>query len=56
MRTARSLTCPTRWGGGICYQGVSAAGGGVSATGGLLTGGVVSQHALRQTPPCEQND
>ena len=30
--------------GGVCSGGVSA------------LGGVVSQHALRQTPPCEQND
>ena len=54
--------------GGICSWGVSAPGGarvgvcllagGVSALGGvcLLLRGVVSQHALRQTPPCEQND
>ena len=40
--------------GGVCW-GVSAPGG--SALGGCLLGGVVvSQHALRQTPPCEQND
>ena len=30
--------------GGVCFQGMSA------------LGGAVSQHALRQTPPCEQND
>ena len=36
--------------GDVCYWG-----GGVSATGGDLPGGVF-QHALRQTPPCEQND
>ena len=43
-------------GGGVCSWGVSA--WGVSAPGGcLLPGGVVSQQALRQTPPpCEQND
>ena len=34
--------------GGCLLQGVC-----VPAPGG---GGVVSQHALRQTPPCEQND
>ena len=31
-------------------------GGGVSGLGGSAPGGVVSQHALRQTPPCEQNE
>ena len=31
-------------------------GGGCVPEGGLVPGGVVSQHALRQTPPCEQND
>ena len=36
--------------GGCLLRGVSALGGGVSAPGGLLLGGVVSQHALRQTP------
>ena len=40
--------------GGVLSQGGSGPGGG----GCLLLGGgwVVSQHALRQTPPCEQND
>ena len=58
--------------GGVCSQGVSVPRGrgvsdpgeGVSAPGGACSGGVcsggcmcvVSQHALRQTPPCEQND
>ena len=59
--------------GGVCSQGVSAPGGvcsggclllggllwGVSTPGGcLLPGGVVSQHALRQTPTplCGQTD
>ena len=43
-------------------RGVSAPGGclvlGVSAPRGVSASGgsVVSQHALRQTPPCEQND
>ena len=44
--------------GGVCSWGVSAPrgmclllGGGVSALGGSALGGVVSQHALRQTPP-----
>ena len=51
--------------GGVCSQGVSALGRGVcswvvSAPGGVsapvfAAGGLVSQHALRQTPPCEQN-
>ena len=35
--------------GGVSIRGVSAPGGC------LLPGGCVSQHALRQTPPCEQN-
>ena len=58
--------------GGVCSRGVSAPGGvcsggcllwgvsgqGVSAPGGVSAprGGDVSQHALRQTPSCEQND
>ena len=48
--------------GGLCLLGGSALGGcllgGVSALeGGVSTlGGVVSQHALRQTPPCGQTD
>ena len=37
-------------------RGVSASVGWVSAWGVSAPGGVVSQHALRQTPPCEQND
>ena len=54
MRTVRSSDRIS--GGGVCSWGVSAPGGcllwGVSAPGGcLLLGGVVSQHALRQTPP-----
>ena len=49
------------WVGGVC-SGVP--GWGVSAPGGCLVwggvcswwgGGVLSKHALRQTPPCEQN-
>ena len=44
--------------GGCQLLGVSALGvsapGGVCSSGGLLLGGV-SQHAQRQTPPCEQN-
>ena len=53
-------------GGGVCSLGVSAPGGvcscKVSAPGGVCSwrgvsapGGGVSQHALRQIPPCEQN-
>ena len=57
--------------GGVYSWGVSALGGEVSGLGGctwssgvvylvlggcLLPGGVASQHAVRQTPPCEQND
>ena len=34
--------------------GMSASGGGVSAIRGYLLSGGVSQHALRQTPPCGQ--
>ena len=37
--------------GGCLVQGVPGPGGCL-----LLGRGVVSQHALRQTPPCEQND
>ena len=46
--------------GGVCSQGCLL--WGVSAPGGVCSwgicsqGGVVSQHALRQTAPCEQND
>ena len=40
--------------GNVCSGGGSAPGG-VSALGGCLLRGV-SQHALRQTLPCEQND
>ena len=43
--------------GGVWSWGVSAPKGGcllLGGGGGLLRG-VVSQHALRQTPPCEQN-
>ena len=44
---------------GVCSRGVSALGGclllGVSALGLSAPGVCVSQHALRQTPPCEQN-
>ena len=59
-------------GGSASRGGVCLVLGGVSFRGGLLPGGVcsggclplgvsarggvVSQHALRQTPPCEQND
>ena len=51
--------------GVVCFQGLSASGG-CLLLGGLLLGdvylqgvsaprgGVASQHALRQTPPCEQ--
>ena len=52
--------------GGVCFSGgmsapgMSAPGGcllgGVSDLGGSALGGVVSQYALSQTPPCEQND
>ena len=45
MRTGRSLT--------VCRGGVCSGGGCVFSGGGGV--GVVSQHALRQTPPCEQN-
>ena len=56
--------------GGVCFWGVPDPGGstsggcllwgvsaprGMSAPGGVCSGGVVSQHALKQTPP-EQND
>ena len=59
MRTGRSLIvcrCVLLGGGCVCSGGVSALGGvcsgGVSALGGgVCSGGVVSQHALRQTPP-----
>ena len=67
MHTARSLTvspsmlCP----GGVPVWswGVPGPGGGAWSQGGCLPGPrmvpgpgrVVSQHALRQTPPCEQN-
>ena len=52
MLTARLLTVSPSMhcsGGGLLQ--------GVPGPGGLLRGGegVVSQHALRQTPPCEQN-
>ena len=43
-------------GGSVCSWGVASPGGCVSAPGGSAPrGGGVSQHALRQTPPCEQN-
>ena len=35
--------------GGVCS-------GGVSALGGVCSQGGISQHALRQTPPCGQTD
>ena len=47
---------------GVSALGVSAQGGGIPACIGCLGGicsrgeGVVSQHTLRQAPPCEQND
>ena len=40
--------------GGVCSLGCLVLG--VSALGGVCSRDVVSQHALRQTPPCEQND
>ena len=57
--------CMSAW--GCLLWGVSAPGGcllwgrhllpaGCAPGGCLLPGGVASQHALRQTPPCEQND
>ena len=62
----RGVSAP--WGcllqGGVCSGGCVCSGG-VSALGGVCSGGVcsgggcwgvVSQHALRQTRPCEQND
>ena len=43
--------------GGVCFRGLSTPGGwGCLLWGVSASGGVVSQHALRQTPPCEQND
>ena len=46
--------------GGVCSGGLSAPGGvcsGRGVCGGVCSqGGVASKHALRQTPPCEQND
>ena len=44
----QAYVCPQ--GGGVCSRGVSAPRGGVSAP---TVGGLVSQHALRQTPPGE---
>ena len=41
--------------GCVSAMGVSAPGGAWSLRGVCSGGGVVSQHALRQTPPCEQN-
>ena len=49
--------------GGVCSGGVCLLQGGVCSWGGLVPGGggpvpegwEVSQHALRQTPPCGQN-
>ena len=61
MRTTRALTVSPSmlWARGVSAQGgVCSWGGGVCSRGGvclLWGGGVVSQHALRQTPPCEQN-
>ena len=48
-------------GGGVCSRGCLPSGEGcllrgVCSWGGLLRGGVASQHALRQTPPCGQTD
>ena len=54
--------------GGVCFQGGGSQVRGVPGPGGCLLrgvsapgevpglGGLVSQHALRQKPPCEQND
>ena len=46
--------------GGVCIPACTGQGGvclgGVSARGGVSAHGGVSQHALGQTPPCEQND
>ena len=64
---SRGVSAPG--GGGVSARGVSAPGGclllgggvcsqGVSVLGGVCSERVVSQNALRQTPPppCEQND
>ena len=57
MRTARLLPVSPSMhysGGGVCSLGVSGPGGVWSQGGCLVQGGVVSQHALRQTPPVKR--